>query len=142
MGLVPRLLNGSLKVHDARIDLHHDLNSFRILESHSMSSLQPNGDDPIDLAHLDNFTSGDKTLQSDVLKLFLDHVPAYLDQLDDTTSDQRKEQLHRLKGTARSVGAWPLAKLAEKAEQADFDEQLPLIRAMREEFARLKAFLP
>ena len=107
-----------------------------------MPSCQPSGDDPIDLAHLDNFTSGDKTLQTDVLKLFLDHVPAYLDQLDDTTSDQWKEQLHRLKGTARSVGAWPLAKLAEKAEQASFDEQLSLMGAMRKEFERLKAFLP
>jgi HPt (histidine-containing phosphotransfer) domain-containing protein len=75
---------------------------------------------PIDLAHLRRFTHGDKRLEAEVLKLFIEQAPLTIETMKRAQS--KREWIvaaHTLKGSARAVGAWRLAELAESAERLE-----------------------
>lgn len=78
----------------------------------------PNWDESIilDDNHLQEFTGGDRDLQAQVLSIFLEHAPAYLEILCRKDNENWQADAHKLKGAARSIGAWRLAVSAEKAE--------------------------
>lgn len=72
----------------------------------------------IDLHHLSRYTLGDRALEAEVLALFAAQLPAMVDALQGARCDTEwRIAAHTLKGSARAVGAWRLAKLAEHAEQ-------------------------
>jgi HPt (histidine-containing phosphotransfer) domain-containing protein len=72
---------------------------------------------PIDLTHLRRFTLGDKSLELEILALFIQQVPLTLESLKTALTDQDwRMAAHTLKGSSRAVGAWRLAKLSEHAE--------------------------
>lgn len=80
-------------------------------------------DKPVDLVHLARQTMGDRDLEKEVLGLFLSHCEAYLDEFKNAPDDLcRKQAAHRIKGAARSLGAWELAELAELAEAPDYSD--------------------
>ncbi len=90
----------------------------------SASDPQPSNDRrphqlaPIDLTHLSRYTLGDKALEQEVLQLFAAEVPVTLGRLRFADTDRAwQEAAHTIKGSARAVGAWEVAGLAEKAEQ-------------------------
>ena len=61
---------------------------------------------------------GDRDLEVEILGLFADQLPITISALNDAAS--MKEwgiAAHTLKGSARAVGAWSLATLAETAEK-------------------------
>ena len=62
----------------------------------------------IDERHLAGMTLGDARLEREVLELFLSQAPPTL----------AAAAAHRLKGSARAIGAWRLARAAETFEQA------------------------
>jgi HPt (histidine-containing phosphotransfer) domain-containing protein len=69
---------------------------------------------PVDLVHLSRYTLGERKLEREVLELLSFR---YIDQLKQCPSDKDwKDLTHRLKGSARAVGAWRVAKAAELAE--------------------------
>ena len=73
---------------------------------------------PVDLAHLRRYTLGDRDLEVEILGLFADQLPITIGALNEAAS--MKEwgiAAHTLKGSARAVGAWSLATLAETAEK-------------------------
>ena len=70
----------------------------------------------LDLAHLKEFTAGDEQLEQHVLSLFAEHAPVYLKDLKNSDPDDWRSTAHKLKGAARSIGAWRLAREAERAE--------------------------
>jgi HPt (histidine-containing phosphotransfer) domain-containing protein len=73
---------------------------------------------PIDHAHLRRYTLGDARLEQEVLWLFIDRAPASVEALRRASSSRDWQvAAHTLKGSARAVGAWRLAKLAEQAEK-------------------------
>lgn len=73
---------------------------------------------PIDLAHLRRYTLGDRRLELEILALFATQVPLTLATLRRAQSDRDwSNAAHSLKGSARAVGAWQLAELAECAER-------------------------
>jgi HPt (histidine-containing phosphotransfer) domain-containing protein len=83
-------------------------------------SPQPGNDRqaPIDFTHLSRYTLGDKALEQEVLQLFAAEVPVTLGRLRSADTDRAwQEAAHTIKGSARAVGAWEVAGLAEKAEQ-------------------------
>ena len=72
---------------------------------------------PIDFDHLTRQTFGDHALERELLELFA----AQCDALVPAIGDARRPQdgvmaAHTLKGSARAVGAWALAALADRAE--------------------------
>lgn len=74
--------------------------------------------DPVDLNHLRRFTLGDQELEREVLRLFIEQAPVTIANLKCADSDREwTSAAHTLKGSARAVGAWRLAELAEQAER-------------------------
>jgi HPt (histidine-containing phosphotransfer) domain-containing protein len=75
------------------------------------------GAPPIDLVHLRRYTLGDRPLELEILGLFVDQLAITVGALKSAPSDKGWGMAaHTLKGSARAVGAWSLASLAERAE--------------------------
>lgn len=72
----------------------------------------------IDLDHLRRFTLGDEALELEILGLFIDQVPLTIQALNEArTGRDWMTAAHTLKGSARAVGAWRIASIAEHAER-------------------------
>ena len=72
---------------------------------------------PVDMVHLAQYTLGDAALEREVLALFCTQSVSYLHQLRAASTHQAVyEAAHSLKGSARAVGAWRLARAAEYME--------------------------
>lgn len=71
---------------------------------------------PVDLAHLSRQTMGDRALEQEVLGLFVQQAMAVREQIGSADTASRLRLAHTLKGSARSVGAGPLASCAEAIE--------------------------
>lgn len=73
---------------------------------------------PVDHAHLRRYTMGDRQLEREILGLFAGDLPKALMALRAAGSEQDwKMASHTLKGSARAVGAWRVARAATAAEQ-------------------------
>jgi HPt (histidine-containing phosphotransfer) domain-containing protein len=91
---------------------------------------------PVDLDHLRRYTFGDRDLEAEILGLFADQLPITIGALNAAAS--MKEwgiAAHTLKGSARAVGAWSLATLAETAEKL---HDLPDASERRQVVSRLQ----
>jgi HPt (histidine-containing phosphotransfer) domain-containing protein len=74
--------------------------------------------DPIDRDHLARYTLGSPTLEREIMGLFLAQLPLSIEQLRFAATDREWQiAAHTIKGSARSVGAWRVARLALEAEQ-------------------------
>ena len=78
---------------------------------------------PVDLAHLDRYTGGDRKINEEILGLFENHCREMLQRLEEIATDPGaaktwRETMHTLKGAARGIGAFPLADAAAEAEKA------------------------
>ncbi len=73
----------------------------------------------IDLSFLDRVTFRDRTLAREVLVLFSEQAESLLMQIADAGDERvRREAAHKLKGAARGVGAFDVARAAEDIETA------------------------
>lgn len=78
----------------------------------------------IDFDHLDQYTLGDRALQSELLHLFQAQLDTQSGELAQCSDARRwKQAAHTLKGAARAVGAWQVAGVAEKLEELDFEQR-------------------
>ncbi|MEL6372778.1 MAG: Hpt domain-containing protein [Pseudomonadota bacterium] len=74
---------------------------------------------PIDHAHLERYTLGNRALELEVLRLFIEQAPCYLSRLREADGAQSwRYAAHTLKGSARAVGAVEVAHYAQEAEVA------------------------
>jgi HPt (histidine-containing phosphotransfer) domain-containing protein len=71
---------------------------------------------PIDLDHLARQTMGQKDLETEVLTLFLRQARQCVRNMATAGIGERSAFAHSLKGSARGVGAFPLAERAERLE--------------------------
>jgi HPt (histidine-containing phosphotransfer) domain-containing protein len=95
-----------------------------------------------DASVLATATAGDTALARDLLDTFLSSASTQVAALDPLgEASQWRDQLHRLKGTARSVGAVRLADALAAAEQDRIDPETRAYWAGRfaDELATLKA---
>ena len=91
---------------------------------------------PVDLAHLRRYTLGDRGLELEILGLFVDQLPITITALREAPTEKDWGMAaHTLKGSARAVGAWPLAAIAEDAERM---HGLPAATARRAVVDRLE----
>ncbi len=75
------------------------------------------GTGPIDISYLDWYTAGDRDVRADILRIFRTQAATWLTEFDADLTDEAWYALaHSLKGSARGVGAFALADLAETAE--------------------------
>ncbi len=84
---------------------------------------------PVDLVHLARQTLGDPDLEREILALFLTQLRTVSDRLAGADSSERLFLVHGLKGTARSVGAFPLAQTASGYEDEPGDAALAAMTA-------------
>lgn len=72
---------------------------------------------PVDLVHLARYTMGNRSLEREVLTLFHKQCESYLQRLKEAGEDKAwADAAHTIKGSARGIGAWHVAKCAETAE--------------------------
>ena len=81
--------------------------------------LAPN-DGPIDLAHLQRMTLGDASLEREVLAMFAAQTAGLMGELSSLPANVG-ELAHKLKGSARAIGALRVADAAEWLETAGPD---------------------
>ena len=104
---------------------------------------------PVDLSHLARYTGGDKTLNTEILRLFNgqvgDMVEQLLSVLEQRDARKWREVTHTLKGAARGVGAFAMGEAAAAAEPVDPttspDRAVEVIEALRVEGEAVQAFI-
>ena len=94
---------------------------------------------PIDLVHLARQTSGDRALEMDILCLFRQQLSVCMSNLIATSGRERTLIAHTLKGSARSIGAFSLSRLAERIEETPSDAAL--IKTTQKEVNRVHDFI-
>ena len=72
----------------------------------------------IDENHLGRMTLGDRRLEREVLELFLRQTTIMLNRVIGAEPPLAAAAAHTLKGSARGIGAWRVARAAELLEQA------------------------
>ena len=100
------------------------------------ASLEPD-DRPIDLVHLARMTLGERSLEREVLQLFDRQSTLLLARMRSAAPVGVATLAHTLKGSARGIGAWRVARAAEALEvasaAADKDAALDALEAAAEE---------
>jgi HPt (histidine-containing phosphotransfer) domain-containing protein len=101
---------------------------------------------PIDLVHLRRYTLGDHALEVEILGLFAGQLPITIAALKSaSTAKAWGLAAHTLKGSARAVGAWPLATLAERAEglldRARASERKQVVSRLEEAAGEASAYI-
>jgi HPt (histidine-containing phosphotransfer) domain-containing protein len=75
-------------------------------------------DRPIDLVHLARTTLGDRSLEREVLQLFDRQSTQLIARMRSAAPDGLAMLAHTMKGSARGIGAWRVARAAEALECA------------------------
>jgi HPt (histidine-containing phosphotransfer) domain-containing protein len=76
------------------------------------------GDDAIDVTHLSRMTLGERSLEREVLALFVRQADILLERIVDSSPAIAAAAAHTLKGSALGIGAWRVARAAEAVECA------------------------
>lgn len=87
-------------------------------------SCVPSKSRPIDLVHLARQTLGDRALEAEILNLFVQQLVTIRERIARVGADERRGLAHGLKGSARGVGAFGIADLAEGIEAGGDDRAL------------------
>ena len=72
----------------------------------------------IDQVHLERMTLGDRSLEREVLEIFVRQTAMTLERIAGAGPARTAAAAHTLKGSARGIGAWRVAQAAERLEQA------------------------
>ena len=120
----------------------------RASQSLSVAAQAADTDAPrlIDHEHLRRYTLGDPGLELEILGLFAEQLPITIGALEHATTDKDWGMAaHTLKGSARAVGAWPLAALAEDAERlttnADSGRRTAILRRLETAADEARAYI-
>ena len=93
------------------------LETVQSIDSKDAPSLAPD-DRPVDLVHLARTTLGDRALEREVLALFDRQSGMLIARMRTATPAAIAALAHTLKGSARGIGAWRVARAAELLELA------------------------
>jgi len=72
----------------------------------------------IDEDHLGRMTLGDRRLEREVLEIFVRQTTIMLDRIMGAEPAHAAAAAHTLTGSARGIGAWRVARAAERLEHA------------------------
>lgn len=88
-------------------------------------------DRPIDFEHLFRMTLGDHDLEREVLQLFDRQAGMLMERIAQSEPGTVAAAAHTLKGSARGIGAWFVARAADMVEAAATSSQSDLPKAVR-----------
>lgn len=80
------------------------------------------GEQAIDLQHLSRMTLGERGLEREVLELFHQQATMLTGRMREAAPAVIAASAHTLKGSARGIGAWRVARAAEAVERAASNE--------------------
>lgn len=88
-----------------------------------VAAAEEEGEVPIDLGFVEALTGGDPETLKKLLLLFFENAPKALQTLEDMPlgTDDWQKAAHKLKGSAASLGIFPLSNLCARAEFAELD---------------------
>jgi HPt (histidine-containing phosphotransfer) domain-containing protein len=89
----------------------------------------------IDEAHLEQMTLGDRGLEREVLQIFVRQAAIVMGRIAGAEPALVAAAAHTLTGSARGIGAWRVAKAAERLERVSSTGR----DALNEAIAELKA---
>ncbi len=89
-----------------------------LVDNGASSSLPVSGERPIDLVHLARMTLGDRGLEREVLELFDRQAGMLIVRMQQAARAGICAAAHTLKGSARGIGAWRVARAAEAVARA------------------------
>ena len=72
----------------------------------------------LDEQHLQRMTLGDRGLEREVLQIFVRQSAIMLGRIADAKPEMVAAAAHTLTGSARGIGAWRVARAAERLEHA------------------------
>lgn len=85
----------------------------------AMASAMRRGPAPVDLVHLARQTFGSAELEREVLRLFVQQGGGLVARIAAAANaGERGDYVHRLKGSARAIGATRVGRIAEALETA------------------------
>jgi HPt (histidine-containing phosphotransfer) domain-containing protein len=90
------------------------MEAFRTVDAPSVAP----DDRPIDLVHLARITLGDRSLEREVLQLFDRQSTLLITRMRAAAPGGLAHLAHTMKGSARGIGAWRVARAAEALECA------------------------
>jgi HPt (histidine-containing phosphotransfer) domain-containing protein len=90
------------------------------------------GEAPIDLGHLRRMTFADPVLEREVLTLFDRQATSMLSLLGAAEPEALPRLAHAVKGSARGIGAWRVARAAAMLESAPHGDVAALMEALIE----------
>jgi HPt (histidine-containing phosphotransfer) domain-containing protein len=93
------------------------LEILRSIDAKDAPTIAPD-DRPIDLVHLSRTTMGDPGLEREVLRLFDRQSTLLIARMRSAAPAGMATLAHTLKGSARGIGAWRVARAAEALELA------------------------
>ena len=97
------------------------------------------GEPPIDRTHLFRMTLGDHALAREVLALFDRQIETLIGRIGAAEPSTVPALAHTLKGSARGVGAFPMARAAEALETALPAARAPALAALAAAAAEARA---
>jgi HPt (histidine-containing phosphotransfer) domain-containing protein len=105
------------------------LATLRAIDPKDAPSLAPD-DRPIDLVHLARMTLGDRSLEREVLQLFDRQATLLIARMRSASPDGVATLAHTMKGSARGIGAWRVARAAEAVELAKGSDAAAITKAL------------
>lgn len=76
----------------------------------------------IDQEHLSQMTLGERDLEGEVLRLFVRQAEMLMARMRAQQPGLARASAHTIKGSARGIGAWRVARAAEAVERANAAE--------------------
>jgi HPt (histidine-containing phosphotransfer) domain-containing protein len=89
-----------------------------MVASSRLTAASPERPVVIDEDHLGRMTLGDRSLEREVLEIFVRQTAIMLGRISDAEPSLAAAAAHTLKGSARGIGAWRVARAADWLEQA------------------------
>lgn len=89
-------------------------------------------------------TDGDSEVEKEFLRLFAEEAGRYLEEIKTVVADTEKWRgaMHALKGAAANIRAEDLAECCRQAERASEDARAGAYERVRQEYEKLRPFLP
>ena len=88
-----------------------------LLDMMAAPSIAP-GEQAIDREHLSKMTLGERSLEREVLELFDQQATMLTGRMREAAPAVIAASAHTLKGSARGIGAWRVARAADAVERA------------------------
>src|SRR6201747_349187 len=113
------------------------------MHNHHAAAVRPDlariGEEPIDFTHLFCMTLGDHGLEREVLALFDRQVHMLIARMGEVDPSSVPALAHTIKGSARGIGAWPVARAAAAVEVAAPAERASAVAALAAAAAEARA---